>query len=64
MIQQEMETSLIEYNKCSEALANLLEIAREPGVMSPDLIKKIADTNRSCNEMLERYLGAYRTIYS
>jgi hypothetical protein len=62
-LQQEMENTLAEYNKCSEELAEALNLARSVGQLTPELMNKIRDTNNSCNELLERYLFAYRAYY-
>jgi hypothetical protein len=63
-LKRAMEEALAEYNQCAEHLAAALNAARERNKITPQLMSKITDTNKRCNELLDRYLNAYRAYYA
>lgn len=61
---KEMDDSLEAANNCSERLEKLLKQARDIGRPNPELIEQISSTNKECDELMQRYVSAYRSYYN
>lgn len=60
----EMDAALEAANHCSERLEKLLKKAREIGRPTPELVEQISSTNQECDELMQRYVAAYRSYYN
>lgn len=61
---KEMDEALDAANRCSEILEKLLKRAREDGRPTPELVEQISATNHHCDELMQRYIIAYRSYYA
>ena len=60
----EMDHALEAANNCSEALEKLLKQARTIGRPTPEMVDLISATNKECDELMQRYVNAYRSYYN
>jgi hypothetical protein len=60
---KELEALHAAYNECSEHLGQLLNVVRETGKPDLDIMNKIKETNRRCDELLDQYVAAYNSSY-
>jgi hypothetical protein len=60
---EDMEQAHAAYNACSEELADALTEVKAKGSVSKEELKKIADINRRCDELLQVYLEAFNKYY-
>lgn len=61
---KEMDEALESANECSETLEKLLKKAKEVGRPTPELVEQISAVNKNCDELMQRYIRAYRNYYN
>lgn len=61
---REMDEALERANQCSETLEKLLKKAKDVGRPDPELVEQISETNKRCDEEMQRYVNAYRSYYN
>ena len=61
-LKEQLDKAQAEYEKCSEELAAMLEDAKSN--LTPEIMERIRLHNQRCNELMEKYLDAYRAYYS
>ena len=60
---EELERLHAAYNECSEQLAMLLNVVKETGKPDIRIMARIKQINRHCDELLDRYMAAYKENY-
>ena len=60
---EELEDLHAAYNDCSEHLAKLLNEVKETGRPSLEMINKIKGINQRYDELLDKYVSAYKANY-
>jgi uncharacterized protein Yka (UPF0111/DUF47 family) len=61
---KEMDEALEAANDCSKTLEQLLTKAREVGRPAPEMVEQISTVNKNCDELMQRYITAYRSYYN
>jgi len=62
-LREELERLHAAYNECSEQLGELLNEVREMRRPSLEMMAKIKELNRHCDELLDKYIAAYKDNY-